>query len=145
MNTNESVDVKSNNKQLIAGVDFIYTYVRSEKSRDKIGVVAAVKIPNTTEVFVSGSLCNKMDRFDKNRGLLIAVERAVMRGAGRDIVVANSLAAPLKALGERAGRFFKGHTITVCGVHDRDDGGWGERGDTPKQEFVDIIKNLISH
>lgn len=53
---------------------FIKEYIREPKTKNPIGIAVAVKIEN--EVFYGYSICNKVDRFDKELGLNIALNRA---------------------------------------------------------------------
>ena len=51
-------------------------YIRNKKN-DPRGVVVAVK--SEGEVFYGYSLCNPCDKYDKNRGMTIAVNRALSK------------------------------------------------------------------
>ncbi len=53
---------------------FLKEYIRDEKNQNPIGIAVAVRIND--EIFYGFSICNKLDRFDKQRGLDIALRRA---------------------------------------------------------------------
>lgn len=53
---------------------YIKEYIRDEQTRNPIGIAVAVRIND--EVFYGFSICNRVDRFDKQLGLNIALSRA---------------------------------------------------------------------
>lgn len=70
--------------------NYIFRYIRNNR-RERIGLVAAFKLPNLSVdencdngtqapvVIMGWALCNKRDKFDRDRGLKLAFERSKSR------------------------------------------------------------------
>lgn len=95
-------------------MNYIHQYVYDKPitapKRQKVGVVAAVVNPsNPDEVFMGWSKCNQSpfswDRFDKTRGIQIAVDRALVGGGNTDVPA--SIIDEYMCMYNRAVKYFK--------------------------------------
>lgn len=92
-------------------MDNIFEYVYDNRNQP-VGVVAAVVNPaEPKHVFIGWSRCNRSagDKFDKSRGLQIALDRALVRGG--NTVVPDSLAERVEHMKRRAQKYFKDRVV----------------------------------
>jgi hypothetical protein len=87
----------------------IKEYIRDKKN-NPYGVAVAVKDETTNQVFYGFSICNKVDKYDKNRGIAIAVNRALSKDGyslPESPATVRAIMIRFKSLEDRAVRYFK--------------------------------------
>ena len=92
-------------------MNYIHQYVY-DKRNQPVAVIAAVVHPvENDSVFLGWSRCNKSlgDRFDRNLGIKIAVDRALARGG--NTFIPDSLQEDFNYMINRANRYFKDKKI----------------------------------
>jgi len=87
----------------------IHQFVLDKKGRRK-GVVVAKLDPSDDAVYVGWSLTHKNDKFDKERGLLIAKNRAYV---GSNSVIPQSIENDVLVMVKRAMKYFKNKQIHI--------------------------------
>lgn len=80
----------------------IKQYVRDKKGVP-VGVLVAVSDDSMNVVTFGWSLCHKSDQFSKEKGTMIALNRA---NCDKSLGVPETLEKPLEKFMERAGRYF---------------------------------------
>ena len=86
----------------------LYQYVR--KNGKRIGIVVAIEL-DTDNVRIGWSLCNvKLDKFDRYRGLQIAVGRAIYNSTTD---IPQSVYPTLTHFAQKAKRYYKDKTVTL--------------------------------
>lgn len=89
----------------------IYEYVYDNRNQP-VGVVAAVISPDDpTSVYIGWSRCNRSagDRFDKSRGVQIALDRALTKGGNTP--VPDSLTERVDHMKRRAQKYFRDRRV----------------------------------
>lgn len=87
----------------------IKEYIRDKKN-NPYGVAVAVKDPDTNQIFYGFSICNKADKYDKDRGLNIAVNRALCKDGyslPESPATIRTIMQRFLSLQDRAIRYFK--------------------------------------
>ena len=89
-----------------------YVYKDKESSREAIGVLAAVPTKDGKVVGIGWSMCNKAanDKFDKKRGLSIAIGRASKLS---NAPIPHSLYRNYNKFVDRCGKYYKDKVIEV--------------------------------
>jgi len=87
--------------------DKIVQYVR-DSHRNRVGVVVAIPTPdaNDTKYSIGWSKCCKKDKFNIERGLMIAVNRA-KHGLNPEVEIPRCVQLTIEAVVERAVRYYK--------------------------------------
>jgi hypothetical protein len=87
----------------------IKEYIRDKKN-NPYGVAVAVKDTDSNQVFYGFSICNKADKYDKARGVNIAVSRALSKDGyslPESPATVRAIMDRYKSLEGRAVRYFK--------------------------------------
>lgn len=93
-------------------IQYIYNKKIPSKNRRAIGVLAAVARGDAEKIHIGWSLCAKGrgDKFDKARGLQIALGRSLV---GSTAEVPDSIAEQINCFSARACRYFKDREVSI--------------------------------
>jgi len=89
--------------------DTIFKYIHHPRTNARVGVVAATKLTNDPSKIGIGwsfTALNKGDRFDQDKGKMIAVNRA-NNGTGFNVKVPHLIQGEIIQMHSRAVRYFK--------------------------------------
>ena len=94
----------------IADKTEIHRYVRDNK-HSPIGVIMARKMHDGT-IVISWSLCNKLDKFDKQKALFIAARRAEF-GMSKNVLIPHKVERMINDMIYRAQKYFRTDDVVI--------------------------------